>query len=159
MLTGTNVLFAEDPAGLKPFLRKTTSWECKTLNKEVPVNIYYITRSTHSRPWNIGSPVLVYIKNHGEERIGTEPVSIHFAPEMDEKSVTDGEGVKIIRMSNNKPVKGTWEISRHSTKFTFTPEIPFKEGEKYRVVVSKQVKNKAGTPLAEEKISEFKCPK
>jgi len=72
---GTNVLRAEDPDGLKPFLRKTTSWECKTLDKEVPVNIYYITRSTHSRPWNIGSPVLVYVKNHGEKRIGTEPDS------------------------------------------------------------------------------------
>lgn len=75
ILSGTNVSFAEDPAELKPFLRKTTSWECKTLNKEVTVNIYYISRSTHSRPWNIGSPVLVYIKNHGEERIGTEPDS------------------------------------------------------------------------------------
>jgi len=72
---GTNILLAEDPSELKPYLRKTTSWECKALNKEVPVNIYYITRSTHSRPWNIGSPVLVYVKNHGEERIGTEPDS------------------------------------------------------------------------------------
>ncbi|MFC2116981.1 hypothetical protein ACFLTU_10935, partial [Bacteroidota bacterium] len=72
---GTNVLRAEDPEGLKPYLRKTTSWECKSLSKEVPVNIYYITRSTHSRPWNIGSPVLVYVKNHGEKRIGTEPDS------------------------------------------------------------------------------------
>ena len=72
---GTNILLAEDPSELKPYLRKTTSWECKALNKEVPVNIYYITRSTHSRPWNIGSPVLVYVKKHGEERIGTEPDS------------------------------------------------------------------------------------
>ena len=36
---GTNVLFAEDPVNLKKFLRKTTTWECKTLNAEVPVNI------------------------------------------------------------------------------------------------------------------------
>ena len=71
----TNILCAEDPAALEPFLRKATSWECTTLKKDVPVNIYYITRGTHSRPWNIGSPVLVYVKNHGYERIGTEPDS------------------------------------------------------------------------------------
>ncbi len=72
---GPNDLLAEDPEGLKPYLRKTTTWDCQSLNKEVPVNIYYITSGTHSRPWNIGSPVLVYIKNHGHERIGTEPDS------------------------------------------------------------------------------------
>ena len=85
----------------------------------------------------------------------SEPVSIHFAPEMDEKSVTDGKGIKIIRLSNNKPVKGSWEVSRHSTKFTFTPANQFKEGEKYKVVVSTGVKNQAGTNLAEERTSEF----
>ncbi len=70
-----NILFAEDPAEIKQYLRKTTAWNCESLNKEVPVNIYYITRSTHSRPWNIGSPVLVYVKNFGEKRIGEEPDS------------------------------------------------------------------------------------
>lgn len=73
--SGRTILLAEDPAALEPYLRKTTSWECQTLNKDVPVNIYYITRSTHSRPWNIGSLVLVYVKNHGHGRIGTEPDS------------------------------------------------------------------------------------
>lgn len=72
LLLHTFCVFAEDPEMLKPYLRKSTTWECLTLKKEVPVNIYYITRSTHSRPWNIGSPVMVYIKNHGEDRIGTE---------------------------------------------------------------------------------------
>lgn len=72
---GVTTLFAEDPSNLQPYLRKTTSWEFLTLNKEIPVNIYYISRSTHSRPWNIGSPVMVYVKNHGHERIGTEPDS------------------------------------------------------------------------------------
>ncbi len=64
--------YAEDPAELQEYLRKSTSWHCDKLDKDVPLNVYYITRSTHSRPWNIGSPVIVYVKNHGEERIGQE---------------------------------------------------------------------------------------
>ena len=43
----TNILRAADLAALEPYLRKTTTWECKTLNNDVPVNIYYITRGTH----------------------------------------------------------------------------------------------------------------
>jgi len=64
---------AQDPPELEPYLRKSTTWHCAKLEKDVPLNVYYITRSTHSRPWNIGSPVIVYVKNHGEERIGQEP--------------------------------------------------------------------------------------
>ncbi len=73
LLSSQNHAFAQDPNELKPYLRKSTKWNCQTLGKEIPVNIYYITRSTHSRPWNIGSPVIVYVKNHGYERIGQEP--------------------------------------------------------------------------------------
>ena len=65
--------YAEDPSELQPHLRKSTTWHCNKLDKDVPLNIYYITRGTHSRPYNIGSPVIVYVKNHGEERIGQEP--------------------------------------------------------------------------------------
>jgi len=72
LFNGMKSLHAEDPEALKPYLRKSSSWYFETLDKNVPVNIYYITRGTHSRPYNIGSPVIVYVKNHGEERIGTE---------------------------------------------------------------------------------------
>ncbi|MGD8239011.1 MAG: Ig-like domain-containing protein, partial [Armatimonadota bacterium] len=65
----------EDPPELAPYLRKSTTWHCAKLQRDAPLNVYYITRGTHSRPWNIGSPVIVYIKNHGEERIGQEPDS------------------------------------------------------------------------------------
>ncbi|MCD6287959.1 MAG: Ig-like domain-containing protein [Candidatus Hydrogenedentes bacterium] len=64
---------AADPSELRPYLRTSTVWHCAKLDKDVPLNVYYITRSTHSRPWNIGSPVIVYVKNHGEKRIGLEP--------------------------------------------------------------------------------------
>ena len=63
----------QDPPELQSYLRKSTMWHCAKLEKDVPLNVYYITRSTYSRPWNIRSPVIVYVKNHGEERIGQEP--------------------------------------------------------------------------------------
>jgi hypothetical protein len=104
--------------------------------------------------------VLMVSPPHQKENISSaESVSIHFAPEMDEKSVTDGKGVKIIRMSNNKPLKGSWERSRQSTRFTFIPRDKFSDGEKYKIVVSAGVKNLAGTYLDKEVVSEFKISK
>jgi len=102
-------------------------------------------------------PVVLMIShsNKTENEKLSEWVSIHFAPEMDEKSVTNGKGVKIIRMSDNKPIKGRWEISRQSTKFTYVPKKPFNEGEKYKIVVSTNVKNKLGTMLAQNRVLEF----
>ena len=74
-ICSADIVLAKDPTGIKLFLRNSTTGQCASLETEVPVKIYYITRSTHSMPWNIGSPVIVYIKNHGEERTGTEPDS------------------------------------------------------------------------------------
>ena len=74
-ICSADIVYAKDPTGIKLFLRNSTTGQCASLETEVPVKIYYITRSTHSGPWNIGSPVFVYIKNHGEERTGTEPDS------------------------------------------------------------------------------------
>ena len=68
-----NIANAEDPVEMQRYLRKSTSFKFETLRKEIPVKIYYITGGTHSRPWDIGSPVIVYVKNHGYERIGREP--------------------------------------------------------------------------------------
>jgi acetyl esterase/lipase len=73
ILSGSaNITNAEDPVEIQRYLRKSTSFKFETLGKEIPVKIYYITGGTHSRPWNIGSPVIVYVKNHGYERIGRE---------------------------------------------------------------------------------------
>ncbi|MBD3375902.1 hypothetical protein GF406_12775, partial [candidate division KSB1 bacterium] len=43
------------------------------------------------------------------------PISIHFAPVMDIQSVTDRRGVKIIRVRDQKEIKGKWEILRNGT--------------------------------------------
>jgi hypothetical protein len=102
-------------------------------------------------------PVVLMITTHPQSENAKlkKAVSIHFAPEMDAKSITDGKGVQIIRESTNKPLKGSWEIERHSTKFNFTPKSTLKKGEKLKVIISTSVKNLAGTCLAEETIREI----
>lgn len=53
---------------LKSYLKKTISWNFPTINREIPVNIYYHGDSTDSE----GSDAVIYIKNKAWERIGQE---------------------------------------------------------------------------------------
>ncbi|MDD4192350.1 MAG: Ig-like domain-containing protein [Mangrovibacterium sp.] len=59
----------DDLSGLKPYLRKSVSWKCKTLHREVPLNIYYKEDKATGPE---GKNVIVYIRNAAWERIGTE---------------------------------------------------------------------------------------
>ena len=58
----------KDLAELKPYLRKSVNWKCKTLNREVPLNIYYADQETGPE----GKDVILYVKNSAWERIGKE---------------------------------------------------------------------------------------
>ncbi len=89
----------------------------------------------------------------------SDNISLHFAPVMDVKSVTDGNGVKIIRFQDNKQVSGKWEILRNGTFFNFTPDEKFSENENYRVVITTKVKNERGIGLKKEKVVEFTVAK
>jgi len=82
-------------------------------------------------------------------------ISIQFAPVMDETSIVDGQSVKITRSSDGSQVKGSWTSSRGNARYTFTPEKKLTAGEQYRLAVSTGVKNAAGTPLAETRVSKF----
>jgi hypothetical protein len=55
-------------AELNPYLKKSINWKCKTLNREVPMNIYYFDQETGPE----GKNVIVYVKNKAWERIGKE---------------------------------------------------------------------------------------
>jgi hypothetical protein len=57
-----------DLSELKPYLRKSVSWKCTTLNRTIPLNIYYLEEKTESS----GKDVVVYVKNRAWERIGQE---------------------------------------------------------------------------------------
>jgi len=104
--------------------------------------------------------VLVLTPRDQKENVSpSDNISIHFAPVMDEKSVTDGSGVKIIRLKDNTQVKGKWEVLYKKTKFIFTPGQKFIENERYKVIVTTNVKNENGTHLDKERIAEFKVEK
>jgi len=57
-----------DLSPIKPFLRKSTDWKCMTLDREVPVSIYYAGQD----PGPEGAEVIVYMKNKAWNRIGKE---------------------------------------------------------------------------------------
>ncbi|HUV67315.1 MAG TPA: Ig-like domain-containing protein [Sedimentisphaerales bacterium] len=94
-------------------------------------------------------------RDKAEDVAPSEPITIQFAPVMDEASIVDGRGVKIIRSRDGSPVKGFWTSSRQGARFTFAPKEDFRAGEKYKVIVTTHVKNEAGTPLDEARITEF----
>src|SRR5690554_1706780 len=58
-----------DLSELDPFLKKSVMWKCEKLNKEVPLNIYFMEDSTGEK----GAEVIVYVKNSAWERVGKEP--------------------------------------------------------------------------------------
>ena len=59
-------LFAEDLSDLKPYLKKSVSWKCATLNKVIPMNIYFLDGNRGPE----GSEVIVYVKNKAWDRVG-----------------------------------------------------------------------------------------
>jgi hypothetical protein len=61
-------IFASDLSELKPYLKKTVSWKCTILDRNVPLNIYFSEGEVGPE----GSDVIVYMKNSAWERIGQE---------------------------------------------------------------------------------------
>ena len=59
---------SEDLAALKPHLRKSLMWNCPTVKKEFPVNIYHAEETSGGEP----KEVILYVKNRAWERIGKE---------------------------------------------------------------------------------------
>jgi Bacterial Ig-like domain len=83
-------------------------------------------------------------------------ISVQFAPVIDEKSILEKKGIRIIQKKNNKEVNGSWQVSHGGTKFTFTPEQLLQKNEQYTIDVTTLVTDKAGTKLDNEKIIQFK---
>lgn len=59
---------SDDLSELEPYLRRSLMFDFPSLNKEYPVNIYYVEETTG----NEARDVILYIKNRAWERIGTE---------------------------------------------------------------------------------------
>ncbi len=129
-------------------------------DEELGVDRYELVMSFFDRYLKVGeklAPVVLFTTPRDQET-DIEPsatISVQFAPVMDEASIVDGRGVKIIKSRDGSPVKGFWTSSRKGARFTFKPKEDFRAGEKYKVIVTTHVKNEAGTPLDEARIAEF----
>ncbi len=85
----------------------------------------------------------------------TSEIAVHFAPIIDERTIHEGEGIRVIRLSDDSEVRGSWRSTRKGTRFVFEPEGPLASGETYRIVVTTDVRDKAGTPLEEQREVRF----
>jgi len=81
-------------------------------------------------------------------------ISIQFAPVMDEESIVDGRGAKVVR-GDGSPVEGSWSTLRQGARFTFTPEEDLSKSEKCKLTITTDVRNEVGTHLGEARIAEF----
>ena len=97
-------------------------------------------------------PVVLVVspRDKKEDVSSGENISVHFAPVIDKESIVRGEGIKVIRMKDSSPVNGSWKISHGGTKFTLTPQRPLNPGERYQIIVTTDVKDKAGTHMDKE---------
>lgn len=100
--------------------------------------------------------VLVATPRDSAENVSPDAaISVQFAPIIDEKTILKEKGIRVIRLADNRDVKGQWKASRGGSKFTLTPDRPLKEGQ-YKIVVSSGIRNKEGTSLVAEKIVQFR---
>ena len=60
-----------------------------------------------------------------------------------------------MRLKTGESIQGEWKSYRQGTKFEFTPSHKLEKYEKYRIIVTTHVINKAGTRLAKELVSDF----
>ena len=129
-------------------------------DKVLGIDRYSLVHDFFDRYLKVSSklPPLVLLmtpRNEKENVSIYEPTSIHFTPVMDKNSITDGKGIKVIRLKDNAEIKGSWKISNGGTKYTFIPKQQLKENEHYKVIVTTNVKDIAGNSLDEEVISSF----
>ena len=104
-------------------------------------------------------PPVVLVTSPINNKEGVSPdekISVHFAPVIDEKTVIDNKGIRVISVKDNTEVEGSWNISNGGTKFNFTPAQPLKNSEEYKIIISPKIKDKAGIRMGKEKIVQFK---
>jgi len=92
--------------------------------------------------------VLMVTPRDGAEDVSpASEIAVHFAPIIDERTILEKSGIRVVRLANNEEAKGTWRSTRKGTRFVFVPERPLKTNEDYQIVISKEVRDKAGTAL------------
>lgn len=85
----------------------------------------------------------------------TQALYVHFAPVIDERTVLEKNGIRIIRLKDNKEIDGDWKVSHGGTRFTYVPHAPLEENQQYEIAITSKIRNKAGTKLKDEKAVRF----
>ena len=103
------------------------------------------------------SPVVLVISPFDKKQdvASSAEISVQFAPLIDERTIFEQKGIRVIRASDKRPVDGKWRLSHGGTKFTFTPSAPLQHNEQYKILVTSKIKDKRGIRLAEEKTVVF----
>jgi hypothetical protein len=102
------------------------------------------------------SVLLVAPHDSAENVSPSSEISVYFAPVIDEKTILDNNGIRLVSLPDNVQVKGSWKVSHRGTRFTFIPEQFLKKAQQYKIIVSTKVRDRAGTPLDKEKTVSFK---
>ena len=131
------------------------------MTKEWEIDRYQLVHDFFDRYLKVEEklpPVVLVVSpfNNKEDVSPSSAISVQFAPVIDEKSILEKKGIRIIRTKTNKEVDGSWKVSHGGTKFTFTPEQPLQKNEQYEINITSQIRDQAGTKLEKEKIIQFK---
>ena len=101
-------------------------------------------------------PVVLAVSPHGQKNVlPGEHLYVHFAPVIDERTVLEKGGITITRLKDKKQVNGQWKVSHGGTRFTFLPDEPLQENERYEIAITSKIKDKAGTRLENKKTVQF----
>ncbi len=130
----------------------------------IGVNRYELVHNFFDRYLKIGDklpPTVQIVSPFGNKKDvpPNSPISVTFAPVIDEKTIIGQHGIKVLRVKTNKEIKGRWKASLGGTKFTFYPENPLYENEMHRILISKEITDMAGNKLGKDKVVRFKVAK
>jgi len=101
--------------------------------------------------------VLMTTPRDGAEGVApATEIAVHFAPIIDERTIQEKHGIRVVGLSDKQEVKGTWRSTRKGTRFIFVPERALKANENYQIVITREVRDKAGTALEAARTIRFK---
>jgi hypothetical protein len=103
-------------------------------------------------------PVVLIVspRNHQQDVSPDAAITLDFAPLIDNLSIIQDSGVRIIRVKDNTEVEGNWKPSHGGSRFAFVPSKSLNRNEQYNILITNKVKDRAGTNLTLEKTVHFK---
>lgn len=83
------------------------------------------------------------------------PISVRFTKSLASDAISS-KNVKIVNLTSQKPLEGTWKASLKNTRFEFSPSAMLEPQTEYMITVMQDIKDINGTVLQKEIKSKFK---